>query len=99
MFIRSGFVVQAVRPLRNKYIDLAVTTKKFFPSGFVSLVQINKLGAYNEIGETITLKATIKNPETPTGFKLFKGETEDTISNSPSPSKNEDGDVSIHNTT
>ncbi|KAL5258468.1 hypothetical protein ACHWQZ_G009090 [Mnemiopsis leidyi] len=66
-----------------------------FVRGFVSLVQINKLGAYNEIGETITLKATIKNPGSPTGFKLFKGDTEDTISNSPSPSKNEDGDWEV----
>ena len=61
--------------------------------GFVSLVQINKLGDYNEVGETITLKATIKNPETPTGFKLHKGDSEDTISNTPTPAQN--GDVSI----
>ena len=60
------------------------------------MVQINKLGAYNEIGETITLKATIKNPGSPTGFTLFKGETENTISNTPSPTKNADDNVSIH---
>ena len=80
-----GFAMFSFLDTKNKQI--------YRYPGFVSLVQINKQGDYNEVGETITLKATLKNPDTPTGFKLHKGDSEDTISNTPTPTKN--GDVSV----
>ena len=61
---------------------------------FVSLVQVNKAGMYNEMGETITLKATIRSQIPPGNLKLYKEDEAVVISNTPSPVQAEDKDVS-----
>ncbi|XP_063680025.1 uncharacterized protein LOC134815420 [Bolinopsis microptera] len=61
-----------------------------FVQGFVSLEQGPKVGSYNEVGETITLKATITSPTSPDTFKLYKGDDTDVtpITNTPAPTQN-----------
>ena len=60
----------------------------------MNLVQVNKAGTYNEVGETITVKATIRSQASPGTFKLYEGDEAAVISNTPTPAQITNKDVS-----